>query len=124
MLDDIDDKDKEPAQRRANRKWANHAVSKLFKEAQRIAAEAPKEPKKLEVADTIKNDEKLKGRLLRIQPKFAKDVRAMMEGHAQQNLVNYHISLMNRKRKLLAEKLRRLQLAEAQQENHNEHKSV
>jgi hypothetical protein len=46
--------------------------------------------------------------------KFLKDLRAMLEGHQNQNIVRYAISNQMKLRKYLIEKLRRLKEADAQ----------
>jgi hypothetical protein len=65
-----------------------------------------------EVAGVISNDGRRDRSVTRMERKFLKDIRAMMEGHAAKNLAAYAASIQHRRRKLLAEKLRRLQLAQ------------
>jgi len=72
----------------------------------------PKEPRPVEPADVIEGKHDGRGSLVRAQTKFAKDIRAMMEGHANRNTVIYILSLQAKKQRLLAEKLRRLRLAD------------
>jgi hypothetical protein len=116
MLKHLDDSRKEPAKKRAERKWRNHDVEKRFKEEKKKVLAAPKEPKELEPADVIEGKKDGRGSLVRAQTKFAKDIRAMLEGHTNRNRVLYVLSLEAKRKRLLAEKLRRLQLAQQNQE--------
>jgi hypothetical protein len=116
MLKHIDDIRKS-ARERAKRRWHNHQVEKNFKAAQKEASEgAAREPKPIEPSDTIINEGLKSGSLVRVQTKFAKDIKEMLQGHLKQNLMNYAISLEMKKRRLLREKLRRLQLAQLAQQ--------
>jgi hypothetical protein len=127
MLKHIDDIRKS-ARERAKRRWHNHAVEKSFKAAQKEATEsAAKEPKPIELSDTIINEGLRSGSLIRAQTKFAKDIKEMMEGHGEKALALYRYSLEHKRRMLLKEKLRRLLLAQelAQQtEKKNERPSL
>lgn len=114
MLKHVDDIRKS-ARGRATRKWRNHDLQQRLKEEKKKAEFAPKQPKELEPADVIENNKKLNGNLIRVQTKFAKDIRAMLEGHADRNTVLYILSLQAKKKKLLAEKLRRLRAAQEAQ---------
>jgi hypothetical protein len=112
MLKD-DGPPKEPARRKAERKWGNHDVEKRFKEGK---TKAPaKESKELEVGDVIENEGSRHGNVLRAQTKFIKDLKEMLEGHANRNALLYHISLRRRIYRLKEEKLRRLEAKVAQQ---------
>jgi hypothetical protein len=112
MLKYPDDPRKEPARKVTERKWRNHATEKAFKAAQKEATDkVTKEPKELEPADVIEGKHDRRGSLVRAQTKFAKEIRAMMEGHASCNAVLYILSLEAKRKRLLAEKLRRLRSA-------------
>jgi hypothetical protein len=119
MLKDVDDKPKEPARKRAERKWRNYDVEKRFKEEK---AKPPPEPssvaKEPEIADTILNEELKKGTITRAQTKFAKYIRELLDDHKhrneQRNLIMYALSIRAQRYRLLKEKLRRLELREAQ----------
>jgi hypothetical protein len=54
----------------------------------------------------------LKGPVKNLERKFLRDIRAMIEGNATNNLKHYLAFLERRRIKLLKEKLRRLQAAE------------
>jgi hypothetical protein len=114
MLKDLDDPRKGSAKERATRRWRNYDVERRFKEE---AKKPPPRPSisKLEIADTIEN-EKIdhRGSLLRAQTKFAKDLKVMMEGHSKRNLALYVLSIRAQRYRLVKEKLRRLELREAQ----------
>jgi hypothetical protein len=117
MLKDVDDKPKEPARRKAERRWSNHDVEKRLKEER--SKPAPKEPKGLEIADTISRDKPDgRGSVVRAQTKFAKEIREMLEGHTRRNqertLLLYAISIRAQRKRLLMEKLRRLEAREAE----------
>jgi hypothetical protein len=112
MLKDVDDKPREPARKKAERRWRNHDVEKRFKEEK--AKPAPKEPKEIEIAEVIKTEELKKGTLTRAQTKFAKYLRELMEEHKKRNEILYALSIRAQRKRLLLEKLRRLELREAQ----------
>ena len=112
MFKDIDDKPIEPPRKKAERKWRNNDLSRRFKAAQKKADETPKGPKELQIADTIGSGKPdRRGTIIRAQTKFAKELKMMMEGHAERNRVFYFAFLQDRKRRLLVEKLRRLSIS-------------
>jgi hypothetical protein len=119
MLKDVDDKPKEPARRKAERRWRNYDVEKKFKEEK---AKPPPEPspvaKEPEIADTILNEALKKGTITRAQTKFAKYLRELLDNHKhrteQRNLIMYALSIRAQRKRLLLEKLRRLELREAE----------
>jgi hypothetical protein len=112
MLKDHD-APREPARSKATRKWKNNDLTRRFKEEK---TKAPaKEHKELEVGDVIENEGSRHGNVLRAQTKFLKDLKEMLEGHANRNALLYHISLRRRINRLKLEKLRRLELRAAQQ---------
>ena len=114
MLKDIDDIRKS-ARVRATRRWKNNQVTKNFKAAQKEAAEeAAKEPKPIEPADVIETNKLTAEGTTLFERKFLKDLRAMLEGHQNQNIARYVISIQIKRRKCLMEKLRRLKAADAQ----------
>ena len=119
----------ETPEQRASRRWRNKELSERFKRAKEtgegaedflafdgkkphINAEVPKPPKDPEIAEIITNIEKLKGPVKNFERKFLRDIRVMMEGHANNNLRQYLAWLERRRVKLLTEKLRRLKLAQ------------
>ena len=103
--------------KRAERRWRNYDVEKRFKEVK--VKPAPKESKDLEIAETI-SSEKPDGRgsVIRAQTKFAKYLRELLDDHKhrteQKNLIMYALSIRAQRKRLLFEKLRRLELREAQ----------
>jgi hypothetical protein len=105
----------ETARRRAERKWKNNAVRTKYIEARQKPklVETDTEP---EIADTITNDGRKDGSIKRLETKFAKKIRAMLEGHVDRNLRFYVAYLAQQKRRLLLEKLRRLEAAQQQSE--------
>jgi hypothetical protein len=105
---------KESARNKAERRWKNAELRKQFKQAkQRPRLVDPnKEP---EIAETITNEGKRDESVQRFERRFLKDIRAMMEGHVNRNLAIYAATIELRRRKLLKEKLRRLQAAQQNQ---------
>jgi hypothetical protein len=115
MLKDFEDRPPEPARKKAERRWRNHDVEKRFKEEKAKPKTTRREPKDLEIGETISNKKPDgRGSLIRARTKFAKDIRMMMEGHAKRNLALYVISIRAQRNRLLREKLRRLEAREAQ----------
>jgi hypothetical protein len=110
MLKDVDDKPREPARRKAERRWRNHDVEKRLKEERARPQPVSKEPSTPEIAEVISRERPDgRGSVVRAQTKFAKDIRAMMEGHSKRNFVLYQLSIRAQRYRLLKEKLRRLE---------------
>jgi hypothetical protein len=115
MLKGVDDRPVEPARKKAERKWRNHDVEKRLKEERTKPKPVPKEPGAPEIAEIIESEKPdRRGSVIRAQTKFAKDIRAMMEGHSKRNLILHAISIRAQRKRLLLEKLRRLELREAE----------
>jgi hypothetical protein len=117
MLKDVDDKPKEPARKKAERKWRNHDVERRFKEEK--AKPAPEKSKDLQIAKVINREKPdWRGSVVRAQTKFAKYIKELLEGHTKHNQERikfmYAISIRAQRKRLLFEKLRRLELREAQ----------
>jgi hypothetical protein len=121
MPKNFEDPPKEPARKRAERKWSNNDVRTRFKEAK--AQPASKEPKDLGIADVIKNEELEKGTITKAQTKFARYIKSLLDDHkqrnAQRNMIYYAISIRAQRKRLLTEKLRRLEARAAQQNQGN-----
>ena len=117
MLKHIDDIRKS-ARERAQRRWQNYATEKAFKAARQQAAEKAtqqaKQPKEPEPADVLEQDRLIKEGTTKCESKFLKDIRAMLDEHTGRNLALYALSIRARRYRLLKEKLRRLELREAQ----------
>jgi hypothetical protein len=113
MLKHIDDIRKSTRER-AQRRWKNYAVEKAFKAAQQEAANAPKEPKELEPADVLEQERIIKEATTKFESKFIKDIRAMLDEHSKLSVALYALSIRVRHKRLLMEKLRRLEAREAQ----------
>jgi hypothetical protein len=109
-LDDI----RKSAKERANRRWQNYATEKAFKAAQQEAANAPKEPKELEPADVLEQERLIKEATTKFESKFIKDIRAMLDEHKGRSVALYALSIRVRHKRLLMEKLRRLEAREAE----------
>jgi len=116
MLIGFEDPPKEPARHKATRKWRDHALEKRIKEEK---AKPPPDSdlvaKELEVGDVIENDKIIQGCVVRAQTKFAREIKEMLEGRTKRNILLYKLSLRHQRRRLLIEKLKRLQAKAAQQ---------
>jgi hypothetical protein len=115
MPKDFEDHPKEPARKRANRRWRNHDVEKRFKAGE---AKPPLTPspvaKEIEISETVSRSKPDgRGSVIRAHTKFAKDIREMMEGHSERNLLLYKLSIRAQRYRLLKEKLRRLEARQA-----------
>jgi hypothetical protein len=106
----------EAARHKAERKWRNNAVRLRFLEKRQESKEATLRDANTEIkmAETITNDSKRDGSIKRLESKFRKHIKAMMQGYADRNLALYAASLAHQKNRLLREKLRRLELAAQQ----------
>ena len=113
MLKHIDDIRKS-AKERATRRWTNHQVEKAFKAARQEAANKPAEPKPIEPADIIEQDRIIKEATTKFESKFIKDIRTKLDEHKGRNVALYALSIRVRHKRLLMEKLRRLEAREAQ----------
>jgi hypothetical protein len=111
MLKD-DNPPKEPARRKAERKWRNNAVEKSLKEEK--AKATPIAPNELEVGDVIENDRVVAEAATQFQTKFAKEIRSMLEGHTRRNILLYKLSIRYQIKRLKFEKLKRLEAKVAQ----------
>jgi hypothetical protein len=101
-----------PARRKAERKWRNNVVDKAFKEER--AKPVPKAPKELEVGDVIENEKLVAEAATKFQTRCAKEIRGMLESHTRRNALIYKLSIRSRIHRLKLEKLKRLELREAQ----------
>ena len=108
------DPPKEKARNKAARRWSNAEVRKRVKQAQQEPklVDPNKEP---EIAETVTNQGRVDGPINRFESRFKREIRTMMNQHKALNLAIYAASIENRRRKLLAEKLRRLKLAHGDQ---------
>jgi hypothetical protein len=115
MSKDFEDHPKESANKVAVRKWRNNDLTKRLKEERAKAIAPSNEPKEPEIGDVIENDKKLNGKLIRMQTKFAHEIKEMLEGHTRRNLLMYKLSLRQQIHRLKAAKLRKLEERAAQQ---------
>jgi hypothetical protein len=105
---------KETSRLKAERRWRNNVVRTNFLEKRKKSKlkEVSTEP---EIAETIVNEGRKAGPINRLESQFKRDIRAMLQGQADRNLMFYAASLAQRKRRLLLEKLRRLEAKQAAQ---------
>ncbi len=113
----LKDKPKEPAAKRAERRWKNHDVSTRFKAEKAATEAAPPKPRKPLLIET---ERRKPDAVTRFENRFKKEIRAMLDGYKQRNAALYlaglQVSLRHQKRVLLLEKLRRLEAGVATQE--------
>jgi hypothetical protein len=119
MLKDVDDKPVEPARKKAERRWNNYDVEKRFKEEMAKPLDPNPVAKELEIAEVISREKPDgRGSVVRAQTKFAKYIRDMLDDHKRENdrrnQIIYALSIRRQRYRLLKEKLRRLELREAQ----------
>ena len=69
---------KEPAKKRAERRWKNHDVAARFKAKKAEAKAAPPEPKQLLLIETEKPKNDI---LTKTQERFKKEIRKMLDEH-------------------------------------------
>jgi hypothetical protein len=104
----------ETSRQRATRKWRNNVVRANFlekrqKEKVDKIANVNKEP---EIAETVINEGRRSGPIKRLESKFKREIKAMLRGQVDKNLMLYAGYLAHLKNRLLREKLRRLQAAQ------------
>jgi hypothetical protein len=107
--------------KKAERRWRNHDVERRFKEEKTKPSMDSdlKQSKDLEIAETISREKPDgRGSVIRAQTKFAKYLRELLDDHKhkneQRNLIMYALSIRAQRKRLLFEKLKRLELREAQ----------
>src|SRR5271170_4292695 len=102
-MDDLDHPKETPGQK-ATRRWGNADLTRRLLEEKR---KTPLQPatKVIEVIST----ERLKAEeTTKFERKFIQDLRLMLEGHTQRNLIEYKRAIQARIHRLKREKLRRL----------------
>jgi hypothetical protein len=105
------DQPKEPTAKRAERRWRNHDVATKFKAAKAEAKAAPaKEPLLIETGKPKNNV------LTRNQERFKKEIRKLLDEHKEKNVKIYAALIAHEKRKLLIEKIRRIEARIAERE--------
>jgi hypothetical protein len=121
----------ERAKEKAERRWRNAELTARFLKMKEtgegsedfafrdgkkyFATEVPKPPRDAppKPADLIENEHP---RVSAFERKFKKDLMAMMEGHKRRNAEAYLAVIAHERRKLLKEKIRRLELSIAASE--------
>jgi hypothetical protein len=115
MLKHPDDPRREAAKTRAQRRWKNYAVEKAFKAAKQEADGEPHDFKAdLSPADVIEQDKLIRESTTKFESRFIKGIRSLFDEHKRRNLVLYALSIRAQRKRLLIEKLRRLEAREAQ----------
>ena len=117
------DQPKETALELATRKWRNNAVGQGIIESQRTP-KVRDVNSELKTVETLINKGRRDGPINRLESKFKKELKAMLQGHADRNLALYAASLQHRKRRLLLEKLRRLEARQNQASNVQRHRDL
>jgi hypothetical protein len=101
------DRPKEPAEKRATRKWTNNQLRKEIK-AGKVPAPVVVDPNAPpEIATVIKTERPKAKSITRLQNRFKKDIREMMEGHKARNIMIQIALIDQEKRKILLELIRR-----------------
>jgi hypothetical protein len=110
MSDNLD-KPLETAKQRAERVWSNYDLMRRFLDDRKKAEDALPVPKEPAIGELINNDGKPDGRTkaVKLERKWAKDFREMMESHKRRNILLYRLSLVLQLRRLKFEKLKRLE---------------
>jgi hypothetical protein len=131
MIKEIDDKPKEPARRRAARLWGNHDIEKRIKKERNESKGAPPTLKEPRIGEAITKQGRPDRRyaVTRVQTQFEKHIKGLMEGHANQNLFNYKLTLRTQKIKMLKAKLKlqkllRLRELEEQEEQRQQQEAM
>jgi hypothetical protein len=98
------DHPKETPEQRATRMWGNADLTRRFlKEKHR----PPPQPA-TKVIEILSTERPKADVTTRFERKFLKDIRAMLEGHTQRNLMEYKLALRARIHRLKREKYKRL----------------
>jgi hypothetical protein len=106
MLEELDGP-KEPAEKRATRKWKNNELrQKIIASKAAPVVVDPKAPP--EVGSVLVN--KAKRRPGGFERKFIKELREMLDERKREHLEMIRASLAHQRRRLMLEKLRRLEL--------------
>jgi hypothetical protein len=105
---------RKPARERAARHWKNSQVERNFKKAKKDALDgAAKNHKQPELAEVLEPEKIVK---VTFESKFLKDIKAMLDEHKKRNELVYLKWIYVRRKRLLVEKLRRLEAREAERE--------
>lgn len=125
---------KEPAAKRATRMWRNKEISERFKKMKAtgenaeqfpfgdgkkyFSTEIPKPPKNEppQPVEIIENDAQLKGPIRNFENRFKREIKAMLEGHKERNVMFYAAMIQHQRRRLMLEKIKRLEASIAQRE--------
>src|ERR1700678_400405 len=107
---------KEPAEKRATRKWGNNQLRQKVK-ASRVPTPVVVDPSAPpEIASVIKTERPKAKSVTRFENKFKKDIREMMEGHKERNIMIQRYLIYREKRKILLELIRRREISIAESE--------
>jgi hypothetical protein len=107
---------KEPAEKRATRKWGNNQLRQKIK-ASRVPTPVVVDPSAPpEIASVIKTERPKAKSVTRFENKFKKDIREMMEGHKERNIMIQRYLIYQEKRKILLELIRRREISIAESE--------
>lgn len=105
---------KEPAEKRAERKWKNNQLSQRIK-ASKVPSPIVIDPKAPpEIATVIEN--KAKRRPGGFERRFLKEVRAILDERKLENQRLYAAHIRHYRRRLMLEKIRRLEISIAREE--------
>jgi phosphoglycerate-specific signal transduction histidine kinase len=107
---------KEPAEKRAERKWKNNQLrQKLI--ASKVPAHAVIDQNAPPAVATVVTTERPKAKsVTRFENRFKKDIRAMLDEHKERNMSAHLAIIQHQRRRLLLEKIRRLEVRIAERE--------
>jgi hypothetical protein len=107
---------KEPAEKRATRKWANNQLRQKII-ASKIPSPVVIDPKAPPAVATVIKTERPKAKsVTRFENRFKKEIRAMLDEHKERNLIAHLAIIQHQRRRLLLEKIRRLEVSIAERE--------
>jgi hypothetical protein len=116
----IEDVPREPARKKAERKWANHDLRRRYKEAKEKDAPELDTPKP--VVTTVVNpyfeeQKHLHELMQKSRRAFIRQMHSLTKDHKERAKKEYLAYLYDRRRRCLAEKLRRLLVAQKENEH-------
>jgi hypothetical protein len=120
------EKPKEPARKRAERKWANNDLVRRYKDLKKNHAKEM-EPRKTTVV-TVENpyfEEQLMLHeiVVRTRKKFIRQLKGLVSEGREQGIKKYRLSLDSQKRRLLGAKLKILMAREKQKQDMEQFKT-
>jgi hypothetical protein len=107
------DKPKESPEQRATRQWGNADLTRRFLEEKH---KPPPQPA-TKVIEVLSTERPKADVTTKFERQFIKDLRVMLEGHTQRNLMEYKRAIQARIHRLKKEKLKRLMAKHQETQN-------